>query len=114
LPIEKPLLRLQSQITNRKSSISTYGVGQYFLHTPSFPRTQRTRFDYAHTISNLAGFGFIMRQKLRSLPLDFLVEGVLHQPIDGNRYRLLHSGAGYFANLALADSPFLFCTHRFL
>jgi hypothetical protein len=54
-----------------------------------------------------------MRQELRGFPLNLLVEAMLYQSIDRNSDSLLHSRAGYCTDLALADSSFFFCTHRF-
>jgi hypothetical protein len=99
------------QLSAAKSSIHTAGAGKHLFNPPPLSRTQRTRFDYAHAIADLAGSGFIMRQKFRGLPLDLFVEGVLHQSINGNRNRLLHSRTGYGAHLAFANSPFLFSVH---
>jgi hypothetical protein len=103
----------QSGICNRQSSINTYGTGQYFFHTPSLPRTQRTCFDNSHAIPDLADSCLIMCQKLRGLPLDFLVEGMRNQSIDGNRNRLLHSRTGHFSNLAFTNSSVCFSSHIF-
>jgi hypothetical protein len=54
-----------------------------------------------------------MRQKIRGLPLDLLIEGMLHKPVDRDSYRLLHGCTGYGAYLAFADSPFRFSPHLF-
>ena len=85
------------------------GAGQHLFNPPSLARTQRTRFDNAHAIADLAGSIFVVRQKFRGFPLNLLVERVLHQPVDGDRDSLLHRRAGYGANLAFADSSF-FCS----
>jgi len=96
------------------ASIHSVGTGQYLFDSPSLARAQRTGFDNANPISNFAGPVLVVSQKLRGLPLYFLVETVLHQSVDGNRDRFLHSRAGYGADLALADSSFLFSSHVFL
>ena len=95
-----------SSFVIRKSLIHSRGAGQYLLHPPSLARAQRTRFDDAHTIADLAGSIFIVRQKFRGFPLDFFIERVLHQPVDRNRNGFLHGRAGDGADLALADSSF--------
>jgi hypothetical protein len=87
--------------------------GQYLLNPPSLACAQRTRFDDAHSISDLAGSIFIVRQEFGGFPLNLFVKGVLYKSIDSDGNCLLHGRAGYRADLAFADSPFLFSTHYF-
>jgi hypothetical protein len=100
-------------IVNRQSSIHTGGAGQHLFNPPSFSRTQRTRFDNAHAVTDLTRSILIVRQKLGGFPLNLLVKDVLHQPVNGDRYGLLHGRTGYGANLAFAESSFLFSTHLY-
>ncbi len=52
-----------------------------------------------------------MGQKLGSLPADFPIKGMLYQPVDSYRHRLLHRGTRYDTDLAFSDSSFTLSAH---
>jgi hypothetical protein len=98
---------------NRQSSIRTNATRHFLHNPPSLACAQRTRFDDAHSISDLAGSIFIVRQEFGGFPLNLFVKDVPYKSVDSDGNCLLHGRAGYRADLAFADSPFLFSTHYF-
>jgi hypothetical protein len=94
--------------------LNSGGAGQYLLHPPSLARTQRTRFDNANTVSDLACIILIVRQKFRGFPHYFLVQLMLYAPVDSDGHRLLHTRTGYDAHLTFTGSSFRFSAHSSL